>query len=75
MGYRWRIWSRYWYKGWWCPRHPWPPPWALTYPEPVLDPSEEYKLLEEEYKRLEDELKEIKNRMDELKKIMEKSEK
>ncbi|MEM2210521.1 MAG: DUF5320 domain-containing protein [Nitrososphaerales archaeon] len=65
-GYWW-----YWPKGWWCPRHPWPPAWARApfYPYP-MDPNEEIKVLEELKKDLEAEIADLSKRIEELKKVM-----
>ena len=72
---------RYWSKGWWCPRHPWPPAWAryhpswsywwkYSWPYYPIDPSEEAKALEDLRKDLEAELAEVTKRIEELKKSM-----
>jgi sugar-specific transcriptional regulator TrmB len=63
---------RYWPKGWWCPRHPWPPAWARKFGHPTLyyvyiDPSEELKMLEDLKNNLEMELAEITKHIEELK--------
>jgi len=66
----WRYW--YWPRGWWCPRHPWPPAWArgwwypAPYPYPV-DPSEELKALEALKRDLEADLADLAKRIEELK--------
>ncbi|MEM3697048.1 MAG: DUF5320 domain-containing protein [Candidatus Bathyarchaeia archaeon] len=62
---------RYWPRGWWCPRHPWPPPWAQSqyYPYPS-DPNEELKALEDLRKSIELELADINKRIEELKKLI-----
>jgi hypothetical protein len=68
----------YWPKGWWCPRHPWPPAWARawgywwkpSWPYYLTDPSEEIKALEDLKKDLEAELTEISKRIEELKKLL-----
>jgi len=75
MGWRWRVWARYWPRGWWCPMHPWPPAWARLpyyphYPYP-LDPREEMNILEEAKRELEAELEDVKKRLDEIKRKME----
>ena len=75
----WKGWMGYGPRGWWCPRHPWPPAWARWHPywsywwgTGRLDPNEEYSMLEEEKEYLERELEEVKKRLDELKKELEK---
>jgi hypothetical protein len=62
---------RYRPRGWWCPRHPWPPPWARTqyYPYPV-DPNEELKALEDLKSSIELELADINKRIEELKRLI-----
>ncbi|MEM1538059.1 MAG: DUF5320 domain-containing protein [Candidatus Nezhaarchaeales archaeon] len=65
----WHWW--HWPKGWWCPRHPWPPAWARApfYPAPYpMDPSEELRALEELKRYLEAELADVAKRIEELKK-------
>lgn len=62
--------ARYWPRGWWCPRHPWPPAWART-PYYFIDPSEELKALEDYKKYLETELADLAKRIEELKRIAE----
>ncbi|MEM2909908.1 MAG: hypothetical protein QXO01_02405 [Nitrososphaerota archaeon] len=67
---------RHWSKGWWCPRHPWPPAWARAYAPwwygyPPADPSEELKLLGDFKKELERQLSDIDRRIEELKKSLE----
>jgi hypothetical protein len=63
-------------RGWWCPRHPWPPAWARPYSYPVpyhqyaTDPREELNALEDIKKELESELSEITKRIEELKKLI-----
>ncbi len=78
-GFGWRYLS--YPRGWWCPRHPWPPAWARAwypwywYPHSV-EPSEELKILEDLRKELQRELSTIEKRLEELRKsIGEKSEK
>ncbi|MEM2227109.1 MAG: DUF5320 domain-containing protein [Candidatus Bathyarchaeia archaeon] len=65
---------RYWPRGWWCPRHPWPPAWARGcgwwYPAPYphrMDPSEELRALEDLRRDLEAELADLAKRIEELK--------
>ena len=79
MRWEWRNWMRHWPKGWWCPRHPWPPAWARWHPywsywwgAGKLDPNEEYRMLEEKKKLLEEGLEDLKKRMEELKRELEK---
>ncbi len=60
----------YWPRGWWCPRHPWPPAWARTPYYYPIDPDEERKTLQEYKKCLETELADIAKRIEELKKII-----
>ncbi|MCF3652648.1 MAG: hypothetical protein L2C94_000490 [Aigarchaeota archaeon] len=75
MGWRglgWRYW--YWPKGWWCPRHPWPPPWARIYAPPYwyqMDPSEELRILEDIREDLRKQLSDIEKRIEELRKSIE----
>lgn len=68
-GWRFRRWAR-WPSGWWCPRHPWPPPWARWWSYRPYTPSlsEEIRVLEEIKRDLEEELAEISKRIEELKK-------
>lgn len=72
MGWRglgWKHW--HWPGGWWCPRHPWPPPWARIHAPAYwyrLDPSEELRMLEEVKEFLRSQLADIEKRIDELKK-------
>jgi hypothetical protein len=65
---------RYRPRGWWCPRHPWPPAWARPYyPSPYYpstDPGEELDTLESIRKDLESDLSEITKRIEELKKLI-----
>ncbi|MCL7385705.1 MAG: DUF5320 domain-containing protein [Thaumarchaeota archaeon] len=65
---------QYWYRGWWCPRHPWPPAWARAYSPwygyPV-DPSDELRYLEEVKKELERQVSEISKKIEELRKSLE----
>jgi hypothetical protein len=66
----------YWPKGWWCPRHPWPPAWVRLWPgwpyywSYPIDPSEELKALEDLKKDLEVNLKEVSKRIEELRKLI-----
>ncbi|MEM0089769.1 MAG: hypothetical protein QXP86_06475 [Nitrososphaerota archaeon] len=66
---------RYWPKGWWCPRHPWPPAWARAYAPwwygYPADPSEELKFLEDTKRELERQISEINRKIEELKKSLE----
>jgi hypothetical protein len=60
-------------RGWWCPRHPWPPAWARGwwpggYPAAYPGREEELRALEEMKKDLEMELREISRRIEELQK-------
>ncbi|MEM2505990.1 MAG: DUF5320 domain-containing protein [Nitrososphaeria archaeon] len=65
---------RYWSRGW-CPRHPWPPPWARPYPLYYReDVEDEIKYLQYLKKDLEREIEEISKRIDELKKSLEEKE-
>lgn len=61
----------WWERGWWCPRHPWPPAWARGwyggYP-PAYSEKEELRVLEEMKRELERELREISRRIEELQK-------
>jgi len=61
-----------WRRGWWCPRHPWPPAWARPYPTYSRD--EEIRYLEELKTELEREIEEISRRIEELKGVKEKKE-
>jgi len=67
---------RYWPRGWWCPRHPWPPAWARAtpYQEPyysiLADPNDELKALENIKTSLESELSDINKRIEELKRLI-----
>jgi hypothetical protein len=57
-------------RGWWCPRHPWPPAWARGwwgYPAAYPGREEELRALEEMKRELERELAEISRRIEELK--------
>ncbi|MEM3700022.1 MAG: DUF5320 domain-containing protein [Candidatus Bathyarchaeia archaeon] len=62
---------RYRPRGWWCPRHPWPPPWAQSqyYPYPA-DPNEELKALEDLRKSIELELADLNKRIEELRTLI-----
>jgi hypothetical protein len=61
----------YWPKGWWCPRHPWPPAWARTIPYTYqADLNEELRALENLKSDLELELADITKRIEELKKLI-----
>jgi len=60
----------HWPKGWWCPRHPWPPAWART-PCHFANLSEELRALQEYKRTLENELTELTKRIEELKKLVE----
>ncbi|MBC7090571.1 MAG: DUF5320 domain-containing protein [Nitrososphaeria archaeon] len=63
---------RYYHKGWWCPRHPWPPAWARPYtPYYMEDVESEIRYLERLKRDLEIELEEISKRIDELRKMLE----
>jgi len=70
----------HWHKyGWWCPRHPWPPPWARAYQGPCnfyhpvpTTPIEELKMLENMKKDLEENIKRLETRIKELKEPIEK---
>jgi hypothetical protein len=58
-------------KGWWCPRHPWPPAWARTTPYTYpTDPNEELRALENLKSDLELELADITKRIEELKRLI-----
>jgi hypothetical protein len=58
----------WWYRrGWWCPRHPWPPAWARGWWWYPADPSEELKALESLRRDLEAELSDLSKRIEELK--------
>jgi len=67
-----------WYgpRGWWCPQHPWPPPWARwhRYSAPyypyLADPGDELKQLEDLKRDLENDLAEITKRLEELKRTI-----
>ncbi|MGB9676235.1 MAG: DUF5320 domain-containing protein [Candidatus Bathyarchaeales archaeon] len=67
---------RYTPRGWWCPRHPWPPAWARAYAYPVThhpyvaEPQEEIKALETIKRDLEFGLAEINKRIEELKRLI-----
>ncbi|MEM2995667.1 MAG: hypothetical protein QXI91_06630 [Candidatus Bathyarchaeia archaeon] len=64
---------RYQPKGWWCPRHPWPPAWARTTPTLYAypaDPKEELRALENLKSELELELAGITKRIEELKRLI-----
>jgi len=63
---------RYESRGWWCPRHPWPPAWvrAPFYPTPYYaDPNEELRALESLKRDLEAELASLAKRIEEIKKM------
>ncbi|MGQ9506821.1 MAG: DUF5320 domain-containing protein [Candidatus Bathycorpusculaceae bacterium] len=62
---------RYRPRGWWCPRHPWPPAWARPpyYPY-TADPNEELKALENLKSNIELELADITKRIEELKRLI-----
>jgi len=67
---------RYWYrlKGWWCPRHPWPPAWARIHAPGYwyqVDPSEELRILEDVKEDLRRQLSNIEKRIEELRKSIE----
>ncbi|MEM3703857.1 MAG: DUF5320 domain-containing protein [Candidatus Bathyarchaeia archaeon] len=64
-----RAW--YWPKGWWCPKHPWPPAWARTPYYYPADLTGELKALQNYKKELEAELAELTKRIEELKKLTE----
>jgi len=68
-------WHGWWRRGWWCPRHPWPPAWARVwwYPAPYpypADPGEELKALEALRRDLEAELSGLSKRIEELKRMV-----
>ncbi|MEM3011193.1 MAG: hypothetical protein QXE76_05225 [Candidatus Bathyarchaeia archaeon] len=70
----------HWHKhGWWCPRHPWPPPWARIHHAPygfqypfLPSPMEELEILETMKKDLEENMKRLESRIKELRETVEK---